>query len=117
MKSYKEMSREELLAEKAELEKRVEGFKAMNLSLNMTRGKPAPNQLDMSNGLYDSLSKEGFKAAHALKGVSGNLSLTPLYEKVVEITELLRAETKMDYTDLLKGILEEKEKLEHLINE
>ena len=63
MKSYKEMSREELLAEKAELEKRVEGFKAMNLSLNMTRGKPAPNQLDMSNGLYDSLSKEGFKAA------------------------------------------------------
>lgn len=62
MKSYKEMSREELLAEKAELEKRVEGFKAMNLSLNMTRGKPAPNQLDMSNGLYDSLSKEGFKA-------------------------------------------------------
>ena len=25
--------------------------------------------------------EEGFKAAHALKGVSGNLSLTPLYEK------------------------------------
>ena len=62
MKSYKEMSKEELLEQKAELEKRVEEFKAMNLSLNMTRGKPAPNQLDMSNHMYDSLSSEGFKA-------------------------------------------------------
>ena len=60
MKSYKQMSKEELLAEKAELEKRVEGFKAMNLSLNMTRGKPAPDQLDMSNTMYDTLSKDGF---------------------------------------------------------
>ena len=72
---------------------------------------------DLKTAIEKNDLNEGFKAAHALKGVSGNLSLTPLYEKVVEITELLRAETKMDYTDLLKGILEEKEKLEHLINE
>ena len=62
MKSFKEMSNEELLAQKAELEKRVEEFKAMNLSLNMTRGKPAPNQLAMSNEMYTDLSKVGFKA-------------------------------------------------------
>ena len=41
-----------------------------------------------------------FEAAHALKGVLGNLSLTPLYEKAVEITELLRAKTEMDYSPL-----------------
>ena len=62
MKSYKEMSKEELLNEKAELEKRIEGYKAMNLSLNMTRGKPASNQLDLSNDLYTNLSSEGFKS-------------------------------------------------------
>ena len=62
MKSFKEMSREELLSQKAELEKRVEEFKAMNLSLNMTRGKPSPEQLDMSNHMFDSLSEKGFKA-------------------------------------------------------
>ena len=52
MKSFKEMSKEELLEQKAQLEKRVEEFKAMNLSLNMTRGKPAPNQLSMSDDMY-----------------------------------------------------------------
>ena len=60
--------------------------------------------------------EEGFKAAHALKGVSGNLSLTPLYQKVVEITELLRSHTEMDYSEMLQGILDEKKILEDLIN-
>lgn len=31
-----------------------------------------------------------FEAAHALKGVLGNLSLTPLYVPASELTELLR---------------------------
>ena len=58
--------------------------------------------------------ESAFKAAHALKGVTGNLSLTPLYEKVVEITELLRTNTQMDYSDLLEGILNEKKILKDL---
>ncbi|MBR1796632.1 MAG: aminotransferase class I/II-fold pyridoxal phosphate-dependent enzyme [Clostridiales bacterium] len=62
MKSYKEMSKEELQAEREVLLKRVEEFRAMNLSLNMTRGKPAPDQLDMSNHMYDNLSDTGFKS-------------------------------------------------------
>lgn len=45
--------------------------------------------------------KEGFEAAHSLKGVLGNLSLTPIYDKVVEITEHLRNETEMDYKPLI----------------
>ena len=47
-----------------------------------------------------------FEAAHALKGVLGNLSLTPVYDKTVEITELLRANTDMDYTKLMNEIFE-----------
>jgi len=53
----------------------------------------------------------GFEAAHALKGVLANLAITPILEPVMEITELLRAGTEMDYSELLAKILEEKEKL------
>ncbi len=45
-----------------------------------------------------------FEAAHALKGVLGNLSITPLYDKVCEITELLRAKTDTDYSGLIEEI-------------
>ncbi len=47
---------------------------------------------------------EAFEAAHALKGALGNLSITPLYTKVCEITELLRAKTQRDYAPLMNDI-------------
>ena len=64
----------------------------------------------------DDLDK-AFEAAHALKGVAGNLSLTPLYNDVAEITELLRARTSMDYKEYLGRILEQREKIRKLIEE
>ena len=39
-----------------------------------------------------------FEAAHALKGMYGNLALTPLTTPIAEMTELLRAGTQTDYT-------------------
>lgn len=45
-----------------------------------------------------------FEAAHALKGVAGNLSLTPLYEALSEITERLRAREDADYPALLNEV-------------
>jgi len=41
-----------------------------------------------------------FECSHALKGVAANLSLTPVLEPVYEMTELLRARTDTDYTEL-----------------
>lgn len=52
-----------------------------------------------------------FAAAHALKGVTGNLALTPLYDPIQEITELLRAKTDTDYTALMEQIRSAKEEL------
>ena len=72
---------------------------------------------DLKKALEENDLDAAFQAAHALKGVTGNLSLTPLYNKVAEITELLRAKTQMDYSELLNAILSEKEKLEKLIND
>lgn len=52
-----------------------------------------------------------FEAAHALKGVLGNLSLTNMYEKSSEITELLRAKTEIDYTPLVNQLLSMRDEL------
>ena len=55
-----------------------------------------------------------FKTAHSLKGSIGNLSLTPLYDAVVEITELLRARTDTDYAPYIEKIKSLREQLKKL---
>ena len=55
-----------------------------------------------------------FEIAHGLKGVYGNLAITPLYRPVCEITELLRSRTDTDYTALLAEIQDQKQKLDAL---
>lgn len=52
-KLYKDMTSAELQAEKAELEKRYNDFKEKGLKLDMSRGKPGSDQLDLSKGLND----------------------------------------------------------------
>lgn len=48
MKAYRELSKEELLALKEELTKKYEDVKAKGLSLDMSRGKPGVDQLELS---------------------------------------------------------------------
>ena len=55
MKKYREMTREELLLEKQELERQFQEVKAQGLSLDMSRGKPAMDQLDISMEMMDVL--------------------------------------------------------------
>lgn len=52
-KQYKDMTKEELLAEQKTLMERYNEFKAKELKLDMSRGKPGKDQLDLSNGLND----------------------------------------------------------------
>lgn len=55
MKVVTEMTREELKQLKEELLKQYEEFKAQGLKLDMSRGKPAASQLDLTNGLFSAL--------------------------------------------------------------
>ncbi|GFI02154.1 MAG: aminotransferase class I/II-fold pyridoxal phosphate-dependent enzyme [Lachnospiraceae bacterium] len=53
MKAYKELSENELLALKEDLNKQYEEAKAKGLKLDMSRGKPSPSQLDMERDFLE----------------------------------------------------------------
>lgn len=55
MKPYQELSKEELSALKNELETKYKAFKERGLKLDMSRGKPSKEQLDLSMGMMDVL--------------------------------------------------------------
>lgn len=66
MQKYQEMTKEELLVEKAALEKQFEEIKALNLKLDMSRGKPSAEQLDLSMDILDVLDSKS-----VIKGENG----------------------------------------------
>lgn len=111
MKAYKELSREELLTLKEDLNREYEEVKAKGLKLDMSRGKPAASQLDMEMDFMDVLNSgsvlkteagvdcrnygilEGIPEARKLMGdmlgvpadqviVCGNASLTIMYDTI-----------------------------------
>ena len=60
--------------------------------------------------------EQAFEMAHALKGVLGNLALTPIYTPMEEMTELLRAkDTQADYMAYYSQIKTELDRLLELI--
>lgn len=58
VKKYTEMSKEELTSELASLKKEYEKYQAMEMTLDMSRGKPCKEQLDLSMGMMDVLSSD-----------------------------------------------------------
>lgn len=53
MKTYSQMSKDELLALKSDLEKSYKAFKDQGLKLDMSRGKPSSEQMDLAMGMMD----------------------------------------------------------------
>ena len=89
-----------------------------NESFYLRLVKMIPNDPNFQK-LYDSVASgdlgTAFEAAHALKGSTGNLSLTPIFAPVSEITELLRTKTQTnDYTILIAKIRDGQEGLKHI---
>ena len=58
MKPYSEMNRQELQEERRQLEEQYKKYRYAALSLDMSRGKPSPAQLDLSMGMMDVLNSE-----------------------------------------------------------
>ena len=55
MTQFKDLSKEELIKIQAELTEAYNKFKAQGLKLDMSRGKPGKDQLDLTNGMNDIL--------------------------------------------------------------
>lgn len=58
MTAYKDLTKEELLNIKEDLEKQFKKIKRKGLNLDMSRGKPSKAQLDLSMGMMDVLNSE-----------------------------------------------------------
>ncbi len=63
MKEYAQMTKEELAAELDELKAEYKEYQEAGLALDMSRGKPSPEQLDLSMGLLNALDAESLMAA------------------------------------------------------
>lgn len=76
-------------------------------------------KMGLSDGHFESLEESlssknlevAFESAHALKGVIGNLALTPIYKPLAEMTEMLREGQSADYVTMYKPIKEMRDKL------
>ena len=55
-----------------------------------------PNYAKLGTNIEAGAFEEAYKCAHALKGVVGNLGLTPIYEKVSTLVEELRTKAAED---------------------
>lgn len=76
--------------------------------------------MGLKNDSFDKLEKllaegnleDAFEQAHALKGVVGNLAISPIFVPLSDLTEALRANKKdLDYVELYKPIKEFRDKL------
>lgn len=56
MKIYEGFTREQLINRKKDLENRFAQYKRQNLKLDMSRGKPSKEQLDLSNGIFNNIT-------------------------------------------------------------
>lgn len=58
----------------------------------------------LENALEERNLLTAFDSAHTIKGVSGNLGLTPVFEAAVELVEPLRLREDKDYSEPLKAL-------------
>lgn len=55
-----------------------------------------PNYVNLGKNLEEGAFEKAYECAHALKGVVGNLGLTPIFEKVSTLVEELRNKAPED---------------------
>lgn len=87
--------RQQLEENGADVETTLKRFMGNDAIYQKFLGKfPAdPNYANLGTNIESGAFEEAYKCAHALKGVVGNLGLTPIFNKVSELVEELRNKT------------------------
>ena len=88
MSKYKEMSKIALEDKLNTLKNKYEEFKAMNLQLNMARGRPCYEQLDLSGGINDCKIQYKTEAGTDCRnygGVDGLPQSKELFAKILDV--------------------------------
>jgi DNA-binding transcriptional MocR family regulator len=72
------------------LENRYQGFVNQKLNLDMSRGKPCPEQLELSMDLFNMLGREDYKALNGMDcrnygGIDGIPEAKQLFSKMLEV--------------------------------
>lgn len=88
MKAFSQMNNNELSEIKAVLEKRYQDFKVQDLKLDMSRGKPASTQLDLSLGLLNQTDYmiDGIDCRN-YGGLEGLPSMRKFFGELLEVNE------------------------------
>lgn len=94
MKKLIDYTKEELVQLKEKLENDYEGFKAQGLKLDMSRGKPSKEQLDISNGVLDALTSEEYNKLDLAVDYRNYGILTGIPECKKMFAELLEVDEK-----------------------
>ena len=88
MKAFTEMNKNELLDLKKTLDQKYQEFKAQNLKLDMSRGKPCSEQLDLSMSILNmkDYTIDGIDCRN-YGGLEGLPSLRKLFSQLLEVNE------------------------------
>lgn len=92
MPDYSKMNISDLHEIKTGLQKRYDDFKSQKIKLDMSRGRPSKEQLDLSLGILDILGHSDYKAADGLDcrnyagGVDGLPEARELFAQMLEVS-------------------------------
>ncbi len=93
MPSYYEMTKEQLNAEFKTVRENYEKLRSMHLSLDMSRGKPGFDNMDISKKMFDLVGNDtGFKNIDGIDcrnygGLDGLVELKRIFAEILELSE------------------------------
>ena len=93
MANYLEMNRQELEKEFSDVKAEYERLRLMHLSLDMSRGKPGADNMDLSEKMFDLVGNDtGFKNISGIDcrnygGLDGLQELKTLFAEILELSE------------------------------
>lgn len=91
MKKYSEMSHDELLTEFGNVKSEYDQWCAKGLKLDMSRGKPGPDQMDLSTKLFELVNTDlGYKNKSGIDcrnygGLDGLVELKELFAEIMQV--------------------------------